>query len=309
MLCLRYGARQHASTAYSLTTSWELLQESELQQLTELHSQLQRYHAQCSCQQAALASIASAAVGTLRQLQPSQSLTSSADSGSAQHTLDPKPQMDLSLALAEPMERPEDAQALMQQLLAALSEGQHAAAERQRALTQQVGGSRAVLVGPRTADCLCCCLICTSEACHGTWTPAKQRLSGLMLPLRPCLSAHGPDLPCRCLDCRAAAQSKSVSFWLPGMPSLRQLARLLCRGSTSASSAQTCKSRTGQCAGFSRRCAALTVSRSCLSGCISEAEAMQVSIVRYSNCFGCMSRVDDANQEATARHCAATAKV
>ena len=184
--CSIHGARQHKSTAYPLTTSWALLQESELQQLTELHSQLQRYHAQCSGQQAALASIASAAAGALRQLQPSQSLTSSADSGSAQHTLDPKSQVDLSLALAEPVERSEDAQALMQQLLAALSEGQHAAAERQRALTQQVSGSRAVLVGPRTADRLCYCLICTSEACHWTWTSAMQRLSGLMLPLRPC---------------------------------------------------------------------------------------------------------------------------
>ena len=98
-----------------------------------------------------------------------------------------KPQVDLSLTLAEPVERPEDVQALMQQLLAALSEGQHAAAETQRALTQQVSGSQAVLVGPRTADRLRCCLICTSEACHGTWTSAKQRLSGLMLLPRPCL--------------------------------------------------------------------------------------------------------------------------
>lgn len=121
------------------------LQESELQQLTELHSQLQRYHTQSSCQEAALASIASAAAGALRQLQPSPSLTSSADSGSAQQTLNPKPQVDLSLALAAsategagPVERPEDAQALMQQLLAAVSEAQHTAAERQRALSQQV---------------------------------------------------------------------------------------------------------------------------------------------------------------------------
>ena len=132
------------------------LQEHELQQLTELHSQLQRYHAQCSCQQAALASIATAAAGALRQLQPSSSLTSSMDSGSAQKIVDPKAQVDLSLALAAsatggagPVERPEDARALMQQLLAALSEAQHTAAERQRALTQQVSQSQAVLAASR----------------------------------------------------------------------------------------------------------------------------------------------------------------
>ena len=153
------AAALQASKLQQLTHLDSHLQESELQQLTELHTQLQCYHAQSSCQQAALASIASAAAGALRQLQPSSSLTSSANSGSAQQILDPGPQVDLSLTLAMPatgvagpVERPEDAQALMQQLLAALSEAQRTAAERQRALTQQVSQSQAVLAAPRIAD-------------------------------------------------------------------------------------------------------------------------------------------------------------
>ena len=95
--------------------------------------------------------------------------------------------------------------------------------------------------------------------------PVKLAMGPGRLPSSVCLAcscrsghmgrAHGPGLPCRCLVCRAAAQSRSASFWLVGMPSLKQPPRLLCRGSTPASSVQTCRNRTGWCAGFSRRCA------------------------------------------------------
>ena len=214
-----YCARQYEVTAYTpdhklaaaavqagklqrLTCLHFHLQESELQQLTELHAQLQRYHTQSSCQQAALASIASAAAGALRQLQPSSSLTSSADCGTARQTLDPKPHVDLSLALAVtatggagPAERPEDAQALVQQLLAALSEAQHTAAERQRALTEQVGEVTGTAGAPCTAD--------LSAACVAGFAQPHLHLSSLLLDQDVCQAAS--------LWLDAAAQATPVS--------------------------------------------------------------------------------------------------
>ena len=59
----------------------------------------------------------------------------------------------------------------------------------------------------------------------------------------------------------------------------------------------------GQCAGFSRRCAALPVSSLCLSRCMAWAEAVQACIVEYSKCcFGWVSKAGDASQKATACH-------
>ena len=64
----------------------------------------------------------------------------------------------------------------------------------------------------------------------------------------------------------------------------------------------------GQCAGCSRRWAALPVTNLCLSRCISQAEAVQASVVKHSRrCSGCVEGADTAHQEAAACHCTAMA--